>query len=153
MVSGKAESPVDGVTFRNAHLRITGFENVESATPVPNTPASHATVSAALIFEHAQNVSLTDVRITWDTKETPSDRHALFGDHVEALRLSGFSARQSDPGGQRSVIYLKDSRDIAIRGSRAEPGATAFLYLDGINESEVLMEGNDLRHARRTPQP
>jgi hypothetical protein len=154
-IAGMPERFVENVTLRNVQMRATGFEPVEKARKPaggraqPARPeADFGNVSAAFIFANARGICLDQVRILWDLGEPPLERHALFGAHLEDVRIHGFTGRQSVPGGWLPVISFDDVKDVFISGSRADPGAGVFVSLKATPPREVVLEGNDLRNAR-----
>jgi len=93
-------------------------------------------------------VRLRDFKVIWDTGEPGLERHAIYGEALDDIRIEGFEGRQAVAGGQLAAILLKGARSIYMAGNRAAAGTNVFLRLSGVSESEVVSSGNDLSRAR-----
>jgi hypothetical protein len=159
LVEGMPESPLERLTFRNVMMRISGFEKVEGVRKVRGGKVQRVpgvqdfgSVPAAMIFAHARDLDLRDVRVLWDAPEPAPERHAIWAGQVDGLTIAGFSGRQAVRGGKVAAIHLKNSRSVSITGSRAETGTSLFVRVDGGDPGAVLLEGNDTRGASRVRQ-
>ncbi len=156
LAGGMPGHPLESLTFRNILMRVTGFEAIEKAgkprgssrvRPV-GPEQDYAPAPAALVFANVRDLALQDLRIIWDTREQPQERHAIYAARVEGLEIANFSGRQAAPEGKLAVIGLDGTRRVFIRGSRAEQGAQVFVGLRGVGPDEVILAGNDLSKAR-----
>jgi len=58
------------------------------------------------------------------------------------------SARQSPTAPDDPAVILKEVRDVVVRDCRAQPQTGTFLRLEGAAMRDVVLAGNDTRHAR-----
>jgi hypothetical protein len=157
LLGGMPAQPLENFTLRNIFMRVTGFEPVEkqhkprgSSRVRPAGPETdYSPVPAAFILANMRGVKLDNVRLQWDTKETPQERHAIYAGHVENLWISGFAGRQAVPNGKLAAIGLDSVKHAFIDGNWAAPDTSVFVGLRGMPRSEVLLQGNDLRAAAR----
>lgn len=156
IVTGMPERPLERITFRNVSMRILGFENLKGVSklhggsyePIPGAP-EYATVPAAIILAHAEDVGLRDVRVAWDVLEGAQDRHVLHAEGVSRLRIDGFTGAPAIAGSKFPVISLKDATSVFVTGSTAGPGTDVFLKLNGVSRSQIRLESNDFASARQ----
>ena len=160
MVTGMPQSPLERILFRNLAMHIGGWEQIENehklqgGTVVAMADAlDYGAVPAAMILAHARGIELRDVRVLWDGPAPAPERHAIWGERLEELRIAGFAGRQAASPGKLAAIRLRDSRDISITGSRAASGTGTFLEVEGGGAGEVRFEGNDMRGAGRAREP
>ncbi|MFB3826189.1 MAG: glycoside hydrolase family 28 protein [Bryobacteraceae bacterium] len=149
MISGMPASPIERLAFRNVFMRVNGWEKIEGERKLRGGTVKgdaanldYGPVPAAIILGHARDLTFRDVRVQWDAPGDAPERHALWSDHVEGLTLAGFTGRQAARQGKLPVIYLKDSRDVWVTGSRALPGAGTFVRVEGGDPASVVVEGN-----------
>jgi len=155
LVAGMPASPLENLTFRNIVMRITGFEQVEGVSKLRGGTVERqpdvvdlGSTPSAFILGHARGVRLRDFKVIWDTGEPGLERHAIYGEALDDIRIEGFEGRQAVAGGQLAAILLKGARSIYMAGNRAAAGTNVFLRLSGVSESEVVSSGNDLSRAR-----
>ncbi len=157
LVAGMPDHPLEELTFRNVHFRVTGFDSVEGrrkprgssrVRPAPREQ-DYAPVPAALVFAHIRGLTLDGLRVVWDADGAPPERHAVYAGRVEELAIRAFQGRGSVPGGKLAAIGLDGARRVFIAVSRAERGAGVFVGLNGVPREEVVLSGNDLRLAAR----
>lgn len=101
---------------------------------------------AAFVVSNARAVTLDGIRIHWDATGDIPERHALYFSGVRQLMLRGFQGREAKQNGELAVIGLHETRDVFITGSRAEEGTGVFVG-GGVERADLILSGNDLRHA------
>ena len=150
LVAGSPERPLENMSFRNILMRVTGFENVakehkpRGVGKIRNsTPETdYAPVPAAFIFANIHGLDLRDVRVTWDTKEAPQDRHAIYAGRVESFSINGFTG---GPAGARlAAIGLEKAKRVFVSAAQPNPGTAVLLGLSGVPPEEIVLTGNDL---------
>ncbi len=156
LAGGMPDQLLESLTFRNILMRVTGFEAIEGAgkprgssrvRPV-GRELDYAPAPAALIFANVRDLALHDLRIVWDSREEPQERHAIYAARVDGLQIVNFTGRQAAPEGKLAAIGLDGTRRVFIRRSRAEGGTRVFVGLRGVGPDEVVLTGNDLSQAR-----
>jgi hypothetical protein len=90
------------------NFRVGGYETIKGAkkmrggsnTVAEGTP-DYAPTPAAFIFSHIKGLTLDGITLTWPDADpaTPAPaRHALYGDRLDGVALTGFRASASLPG-------------------------------------------------------
>jgi hypothetical protein len=124
MVTGMPERPVEDITFRNVVMRVIGFENIAKThkarggrTEQVKTNIDLGATPAAFILGYVRGITLRGVRVIWDTQGEPQERHAIYADSVEGLRVDDFTGRQAVPGGKLGALLLKNTKSVSIMNS------------------------------------
>ncbi|MBI4877429.1 MAG: glycoside hydrolase family 28 protein [Acidobacteria bacterium] len=131
MVTGMPESPFERITFRNVTMRVDGWEAVEkerklrggTVRKVPGV-IDLGSVPAALILAHIRNLDLDGFHVDWDAPAPAPERHVLWGENLDSVRITGFDGRPSRPGGKLAAIQLKDARNVTLNGGSWPPART-----------------------------
>lgn len=104
MVSGAPESPVENLSFRGVSLRVGGYETIKAAKKMrggSNTVAAgtvdYAATPAAFIFTHISGLALDGITLAWPAAPAP-ERHAIYGDRLDGVLITGLAAAASVPG-------------------------------------------------------
>jgi hypothetical protein len=97
LVEGAPESMIDGVTFRDLRMRITGYEKIDRAKKLNGGSKASASgmpdygsTPAALIFAYVKGLMLDGVGIVWPAVADAPPRAALFGDRLDGAGFTGF---------------------------------------------------------------
>src|SRR6185369_14536090 len=122
------ERPLENLSFRNIVMRMTGYEPVEKQKKPRGVakirPAErewdYSNVPAAMIFANVNGLRLRDIRVIWDTKAAPQDRHAIYAGRVVDLAIDGFSGTAS--GTSLAAIGLEKVRGAFLSGTAAVVG-------------------------------
>ena len=114
MVSGLPESVLENVSFHHVLFRVGGYETIKTAKKMrggANTVAAgtpdYAPTPAAFIFAHIKGLSVDGITLTWpeaDPANPAPERHAFYGDRLEAVALRGFRASGSRPAVRPVVL-------------------------------------------------
>jgi hypothetical protein len=75
----------------------------------------------------------------------PDLRPAVDLDNVSDVAINGLSAQGNSNA--KSVVRVKDARDVLMTASRVLASAAAFIELVGPNNTGVTVEGGDLSKA------
>jgi hypothetical protein len=105
LAEGMPGRPIEGLSFRDVTLRVTGFENIARGKKPRGGPTSasddspdYGATPAAFIFAHVQGLTLDGVQVLWPDAAAGADvpaRHALFGERLTAADLDGFRGEAS----------------------------------------------------------
>jgi len=152
LVGGMSERAVEQIRFHNIRMSVTGFVPVEKTRKMSGGIAEASVpaddfgwVPSALIFANTRGLDLRDIRVQWDTEETPQERHAIYGAKLEDVRIESFNGRAAKPGGTLAAIDLRDSRNVLLSGCRAGGGAKLTVHLSGIPEDQFTLDDKDAR--------
>ncbi len=153
LIAGMPDRPLENISLLNILFRVTGFEKIANtnkprggrAQPVTRE-TNYGPAPSAIAFANVRGLYLDNVRVVWDSQEPPPPRHAIYAARVEDVSIRGFSGRAAEPGGQYAAIGLDQAKRVFISGSRLE-GKGVFLGTRKTPASEILLSGNDLRHA------
>lgn len=137
VINGHPDSWLEDITISNLRLYLS------SDPSAPYDKAVHA-----LVFQQVKNLTLRDVGVTWSEPASPKWQSALALDQIKGLVLDGFSGRPAAPGSDVPAVIMTNVEDAVIRSSRALPGTGVFLRVEGRNAAGIVLQGNDLRHAR-----
>lgn len=97
-VIGMPESLLENLSFRHVTLRETGYEDISHAKKMrgrakaqPDGTPEYGPTPSAMIFAYVKGLTLDDVTVSWPTTTTPvPSRHAIYGDHLEDVRVANF---------------------------------------------------------------
>jgi hypothetical protein len=154
IIEGMPQHPLEGVSFRDVTMRITGFESIDElhkprgVKGMPPAPREmdYSNAPAALVFANIQQLDLRDVRVTWAAVAARQERHALYASHVADLFLGGFQG--SPQGSKFAAIGLDSVKHAFVTESRTGADTTTFIGVNNMPETSVTLNGNDLgRHA------
>ncbi len=97
LVEGMPESPIEGVTFRNLAMRMTGYEQIRGVKKMRGGSHSQAegmqdfgATPAALIFGFVKGLTIDGVTMAWPGGGDVPERAALYGDRLEDVQITGF---------------------------------------------------------------
>jgi hypothetical protein len=79
-----------------------------------------------------------------ETLNPSRERHAIFSADTKDINIEGLKGTQRIQDGKLANIYLKDSKNVLIKGCQANPGNGSFLRLEGNDMENVNVIGNDL---------
>ena len=155
LVGGMPQQPLENLTFRNVILRVTGFETVKGLTkhrgssnvrPAP-PEIDYSPVPAALVFANIHGLTLDGIRVLWDTDEAPVERQAIYAAEVQGLTIRGFQGRPAVSGSRLGVIGLDKAKDVFVTASTPTDGTGVFVGFNQMSRGELVLTGNNLRHA------
>jgi hypothetical protein len=137
LIHGHPESRLDGVSLARVRL----FVSADPAAPFDS--AEHG-----LSFRWVKNVTLNDVKVSWQTPKFGKWKSALSFEDVSNLELDGFSGRGAWPDRDVPLVVLNQVSDAIVRHSRALDGTGVFLGIMGSGSDRICVRNNDFRKAR-----
>jgi polygalacturonase len=116
MAQGLPESPIEGLSFRNLTLRVTGYEEIKAARKMrggANTVAAGtpdlANTPAALIFGYIDGLVVDGVTVRWpEHAGTSPARHVIAGEQVRGARLAGLPAESNLASVPANALRMRD---------------------------------------------
>ncbi|WP_438444512.1 glycoside hydrolase family 28 protein [Gorillibacterium sp. sgz5001074] len=135
-LGGSEESVIESVSFRNVKLSM----RVKSGYPggVFDTQPSKRGVFAhevpAVYMNHAKDVSLQDFEVVWQGERNPHWTHALCGEELEDLRISGFTGSAAKEG--LSDLELRQVRGLELNRIRNSRREAASVHTDRVTGLE-----------------
>jgi len=155
LIQGCPDQVIEGITFDNIRMRV--HSNADHSTRkksignrnVTSSQIDYADVPAHFTFANIEGLTLKDINITDETEYLSRERHAIFLVNSEDVEINGLKGRQTIQDGKLATVFLKDSKNVFVRGSQAIPGNGSFLKLEGKKLGTVSMIGNDLSGAKR----
>jgi hypothetical protein len=151
-IDGLPEQWMEDITFNQVHFQMRGgLEKPDSADPPhPFYIFGHHTAPYGIFCRYVKDLSFRDIKFTWNQPEQPNWGSALRVHHGANVEIRGFNGRHSK-GSDSATIELADVKGVTIRDSRAADGTGTFLTLkEGC--SDIVLMGNDLRHAEKSIQ-
>jgi polygalacturonase len=118
IAQGQAGAPIDGLTFSNVTLRITGTEDIAGAHKISGGSRSNDAVldlgdkPAAFIFGCIKGLALQGVRVLWPEAALTPVRHAAYGFELDGADFRGLSGPASDARAPR--IVTEKSRGVLV---------------------------------------
>ena len=105
LAEGMPGRPIEVLSFRNVVLRVGGYEKIEGGKKPRGGPKGASddspdfgAVPAAFILAHVKGLELEGVTLLWPEPAAGAPaRHALLGDHLAGVRLTGFRGAGSRP--------------------------------------------------------
>jgi polygalacturonase len=148
-VVGIPDHCVENVSFNNVVIHSEGGGKKEwSSATIQERPADYPEATMfgklpahGLYCRHVRGLTLTDVRL--ETEE-PDGRHALALDDLQDVNISGLACRQAPAAA--SLLGLRQTHNVLIRGCRPEAADGVFLRLAGKDTASVSLIGNDFSH-------
>jgi polygalacturonase len=137
LVHGSADSLLENVTFDNVRITV----GADPDSPWQKRPN-------ALTIENARNVRLRNVEIAWESPGQDHWQSALVADNVHDLTLDGLAARQAPAALNAAAVVLRQVQSAVVRDCQAAPGTGTFLACEGEATRDIVLWGNDWRHAQ-----
>lgn len=164
--SGMPGHPIEGIVIDNLHVTFPGVgtlaEAKRSVEDIPDATAVEAqglgTVRLrgypshdnwgvlpcyGLYVRHARGVALRNIRFAVDGQDW---RSFLLCHDVDDLEVTGLTAPVT---GDEPLIRLYQTRNALISGCRPIGSLTAFVRLEGQENAEVGLIGNDFRRVKK----
>jgi hypothetical protein len=151
-VSGIPEQPIEGLTLENIRIFMRGERKTEWHVdpPLPFYVWGHHRAPHDIFIRHAKDVTLRNVRLTWNTPEQAEWGAAIRAWNVEDLDIDGFIGRQTTPSDE-PAIWLRDVKRASIRNCLSPENTGTFVKLDSGTEDVMLMN-NDLSRVKKTAE-
>ena len=120
MVSGAPDSPIENLSFRGVAVRVGGYETIKAAKKMrggSNTVAAgtvdYAATPSAFIFTHINGLALDGITVAWPAAPAPPpERHAIYGDRLDGVLITGLTAAASVPGVQ--AVKIENSANVKL---------------------------------------
>lgn len=146
IVSGMAESPIEGITFENIRMRFAGKGTAEDAqrdlSALPNgfnCDGMGIPPAYAFYCRYINNLRMANIDVSYEQDDL---RPALFIEQSKDLDLSGLRGLAHVES--KGLVCLRNVDGALIHGCRPT-GLQTFLYADGGKTAGIALTGNDLR--------
>lgn len=150
-IGGTADNLLSRLALQNVSLAVSGGENNRHCQDgFPGNPEwtfRSAGAPYGLVVVDVEEIELENVRLRW-SQLAGTWECCLLALRVARLLLSRVAARS--PGtaaGRTAIVRCRDCRVIVLHACRAEPGTGTFLALEGQNNVQVRLLGNDFTDA------
>jgi hypothetical protein len=146
-LDGQSDGYIEDITFDNIRYTMRGgLEKPESEDPShPFYVFGHHTAPYGIFCRYVKDITLRDIRFTWNQPEKPEWGSPVRFEHASGLEITGFKGRQSLHSG-KPVIHLKEVDGAYIHHCQAAEGAGTFLEV-AAGCKGILFVNNDLRQA------
>jgi hypothetical protein len=147
VVNGVGADVIENVSFQDIHFTFEGGGSVaEAAAEVPGIAGEYFEIGTppayGLYARNVRGLTLSNVRFE---VSKPDLRPAVDLDNVSDVAINGLSA-QGNPGA-KSVVRVKDTRDVLITASRVLASAAAFVEMVGTKNAGIAIDGGDIAKA------
>ena len=147
VVNGVGADVIENVSFQDIHFTFEGGGSVaEAAAEVPGIAGEYFEIGTppayGLYARNVRGLTLSNVRFE---VSKPDLRPAVDLDKVSDVAINGLSA-QGNPGA-KSVVRVKDTRDVLITASRVLASAAAFVEMVGTKNAGIAIDGGDIAKA------
>jgi hypothetical protein len=147
VVNGVGADVIENVSFQDIHFTFEGGGSVaEAAAEVPGIAGEYFEIGTppayGLYARNVRGLTLSNVRFE---VSKPDLRPAVDLDNVSDVAINGLSA-QGNPGA-KSVVRVKDARDVLITASRVLASAAAFVEMVGTKNAGIAIDGGDIAKA------
>jgi hypothetical protein len=149
VINGVGDDVIENVSFQDIHFTFEGGGTaLEAAAEVPRIAGEYFEIGTPPAYAlYARNVrGLTINNVRFDVSK-PDFRPAVDLDNVSDVTINGMSAQGNTNA--KSVVRVKDARDVLMTASRVLTPASAFIELVGPNNTGVTVEGGDLSKAAK----
>jgi len=147
VVNGVGDDVIENISFQDIHFTFEGGgTEVEAAAEVPKIAGEYFEIGTPPAYGlYARNVrGLTVNNVRFEVSK-PDVRPAVDLDNVSDAAINGMSA-QGNPSA-KSVVRVKDTRDVLISASRVLTNAAAFIELVGPRNVRITLDGGDISKA------
>ena len=144
VVNGVGEDIIENVSFQDIHFTFEGGGTVaEALVEVPKIAGEYFEIGTPPAYGmYARNVrglSLNNIRFE---VSKPDLRPAVDLDNVSDATITGLSADGNTQA--KSLVRVKDTRDVLIAASRVLTAGSTFLELVGTNNAGITIDGGDI---------
>jgi hypothetical protein len=148
-LSGMVEKPLQNICFDNVQITMMGgkVKDLHAAPPYPFRVWGHRVAPYDIFCRNVDGLRMRNVRLSWNTPEKPEWGSAIRCQNVRDLEIDGFVGRQA-LGSDAPAIWLKNTKRVFIRNSRAPEQSGTFVKLDEGTENVTVMN-NDLGQAKQ----
>ncbi len=145
-ITGLPGSPVRRVSLSDIRIAMEGGGQFRGLA-VPEYPEKYPEATMfgplpayGLYVRHVEGLSLRNVKFRW---VKPDERPAMIFDDAVGLDIQGLGVEQAT--GPLPVVWLHNSADVLLSGTRLSREAEVFLRISGPLSKKISLLGNDLR--------
>lgn len=145
---------LENISFTDVHVKYAGGGTLaQAAKVVPKIAAEYFGVwdpapggppAYGVYARNVKGLTLQNVRLEYDQ---PDARPAVIFDNVQDASVNGLSAMGSS---QTELLRFINSKDISLTATRILTQAAAFLRVEGIASSDIIVDGGALSKAGQT---
>jgi len=140
LVRGLPDQPIRNVAFDAVRLR-GAAKATRTSRYTPRQP-----VRALFDCSNVEGLRLRDIDLDFQGKN--AEEVGLLCDRVNDLWISAFRVCREPT--RLPLIHFSQVQDALIRDCQAGKGTAAFLRVDGAEARDIVLSGNDLKHAQAT---
>ena len=149
VVNGVGEDVIENVTLQDIHLTFEGGGTAaEAVADVPKIAGEYFEIGTppayGLYARNVRGLTLNNVRFE---VSKPDVRPAVDFDNVSDAAIYGMSVQGNTDA--KSVVRVKDTRDVLLSGSRLLTRASTLIELVGPNNAAITVDGGDISKASR----
>ena len=147
VLNGVGDDIIENISFQDIHFTFEGGGTaLEAAAEVPRIAGEYFEIGTppayGLYARNVRGLSLNNVH--FETSK-PDLRAAVDLDNVSDVCINGLSARGN--GLAKSVVRVRNTRDVLMTASRVLSEASAFIELVGPSNAGIIVEGGDISKA------
>lgn len=144
VINGVGDDIIENISFQDINFTFEGGGTaLEAAAEVPRIAGEYFEIGTppayGLYARNVRGLSLNNVR--FETSK-PDLRAALDLDNVSDATINGLSAQGN--GLAKSVVRMRNTRDVLMTASRVLSQASAFIELVGPSNAGIILEGGDI---------
>ena len=152
VINGVGDEVIENVTFQDIDFTFEGGGTAsEAAADVPKIAGEYFEIGTppayGLYARNVRGLSLNNVRFE---VSKPDARPAVDLDNVSDAAINGMNVQGN--ANAKSVVRVKDTRDVLLSGSRLLTAASTFIELVGPNNVAITVDGGDISKASRPLQ-
>jgi Glycosyl hydrolases family 28 len=150
VLNGVGDEVLEEISFQDVHVIYEGGGTAaEAVAEVPKVAGEYFEIGTppayGLYARNVRGLSLNNVKFELSKSDL---RPAVDFDNVSEATVNGLSAH-GNPNA-KSLVRLKDTRDLLWTASRVLTPASAFLELVGANNSGITVDGGDISKVTKT---
>jgi Glycosyl hydrolases family 28 len=149
VINGVGDDVIENVSFQDIHFTFEGGGTaLEAAAEVPRIAGEYFEIGTppayGLYARNVRGLMINNVRFE---VSKPDLRPAVDLDNVSDVTINGMTAQGNTNA--KSVVRVKDARDVLITAARVLASAAAFIELVGAKNTGVTVEGGDISKAAK----
>jgi len=149
VLNGVGEDFIENVSLQDIHFTFEGGgTTAEAAAEVPKLAGEYFEIGTppayGLYARNVRGLSLNNIRFE---VTNPDLRPAVDFDNVSDASLTSLSAHGNPSA--KSVLRIKNTRDVLLTATRVLTPAAAVIELVGSNNSDITIDGGDISKATK----
>jgi polygalacturonase len=149
VINGVGDDVIENVSFQDIHFTFEGGGTaLEAAAEVPRIAGEYFEIGTppayGLYARNVRGLMINNVRFE---VSKPDLRPAVDLDNVSDVTINGMTAQGNTNA--KSVVRVKDARDVLITAARVLASAAAFIELVGAKNTGITVEGGDISKAAK----